>query len=236
MEKMTLAYRLSIMTWAPVPLYIMRMRTFGLFHGRFKLENLQHSQKEGHNLYDSDTEVRMPMRVWTKVVENRWLFFWRKGGDVAFLARDRIGKKPLYYVEIGDSILFSSEIKSILEFQEIKREVNLKLLSHYLSCRSTPNSATLFNGINKLPPGSVLFKCGMLTTIKNFWKLPEKGLVNSVDSGSVETFLNLFDEAVRKRMISDVPIGAYLSGGIDSSSVWCAPLYSNLTIFVGLAK
>jgi len=183
-------------------------------------------RKKGHSFYtDSDTEVIVHAyeEYGLKFVEQLdgmfSLAIWDERKRCLILARDRIGKKPLYYVEIGGSILFSSEIKSLLEFQELKREVNLKLLSHYLSYRSTPNNSTLFSGINKLPPGSVLFKSEALITIKNFWKLPEKCLVNSINSGSVETFLNLFDEAVRKRMISDVPIGAYLSGGIDSSSV-----------------
>lgn len=107
-------------------------------------------RKKGHSFYtDSDTEVIMHAyeEYGLKFVEQLdgmfSLAIWDERKRCLILARDRIGKKPLYYVEIGDSILFSSEIKSILEFQEIKREVNLKLLSHYLSCRFTPNSATL---------------------------------------------------------------------------------------------
>jgi len=185
-----------------------------------------HLRKKGHSFYtNSDTEVIVHAYEeyglkFTEMLDGMFsLAIWDERKNRLILARDRIGEKPLYYTEVGDSILFSSEIKSILEFQEMKREVNFDLLSHYLSYRSTPNDVTLFSGIKKLPPGSVLFKDGALVSIQEFWKLPESGLVTSGDAGSIDKFMDLLDEAIRKRMISDVPIGAYLSGGIDSSSV-----------------
>jgi len=183
-------------------------------------------RKKGHSFYtNSDTEVIVHAyeEFGVKFVEMLDGMFsiaiWDERNKCLILARDRIGKKPLYYTEVGNSILFSSEIKSILEFREVKREVNFDLLSHYLSYRSTPNDATLFNGIKKLPPGGVLFKSGTLISIQKFWKLPESSPMTGGNAGSIDKFIDLLDEAIQKRMISDVPIGAYLSGGIDSSSV-----------------
>jgi len=146
---------------------------------------------------------------------------WDKNRERLFLARDRYGKKPLFLYERDGLLLFASEIKAILAFPGIQPEVDRAAIWEYFSYRYVPAPATLFCGIRKLMPGSYLVaEAGRLTETRYFWPADRKALSSgAVSPDPVDDFLNRLDEAVRIRMISDVPFGAFLSGGIDSSAV-----------------
>lgn len=140
-----------------------------------------------------------------------------------FIARDRVGVKPLHYALIGNRLVFGSEIKSLFQHPAVPREVNLEAISDFLSFSYVPDPQTAFRGIRKLPPGHTLtFKDGMLVT-RCYWdfEYPEQESGAKVESEEyyIERLRELIAESVRIRLMSDVPLGAFLSGGIDSSTV-----------------
>jgi asparagine synthase (glutamine-hydrolysing) len=138
-----------------------------------------------------------------------------------FLARDRYGKKPLFLREADGTLLFASEIKAILAFPGVPREVDTAAVREYFAYRYVPAPATLFRGIRKLMPGCrAIWEKGRLTETRYFHPADQAKRIESPVAGDVVGgFLDALDEAVRIRMISDVPFGAFLSGGIDSSAV-----------------
>jgi len=146
---------------------------------------------------------------------------WDANRDRLFMARDRFGKKPLFLCEQDGNLLFASEIKSLLAFPGIRAEVDRDAVWDYLAYRYVPGPATLFSGIRKLPPGSfAIWEKGELRE-QCYYTPPDRqpwsGQAPPADP--VGRFLELFDESVKIRMVSDVPFGAFLSGGIDSSAV-----------------
>jgi asparagine synthase (glutamine-hydrolysing) len=136
------------------------------------------------------------------------------------LARDRFGKKPLYYADLGGSLLFGSELKSLVEHPRCPRDLDFEALSRYLALEYVPTPYSIFAGIRKLPGGHVLRWRDGRISLEQFWDLgldPDEPPRS--DEQYVEEFRELFQAAVRRRLVSDVPLGAFLSGGIDSSSV-----------------
>ncbi len=134
------------------------------------------------------------------------------------LARDPLGKKPLYYAHVGGGLVFGSEIKSILEFPGVPREIDPEALDLFLTLEYVPAPRSIFRAVRKLPAGHVLvFEDGQ-AKVSEYWDVgPRDG---PRDFGRArDEFLGLLEESVRLRMISDVPLGAFLSGGIDSSAV-----------------
>lgn len=145
------------------------------------------------------------------------------------LARDKIGKKPLYYYFRGGKLIFASEIKAILE-HKIERKINKQCLADFLELRFSPNEETMFDGIRKVMPGSfMVYQDKKIKNIK-YWNLPE---FKEIFKPEVSKSEELITEAVRKRMISDVPIGVFLSGGLDSSSIvaYMSKFASNIKTF-----
>ncbi len=138
-----------------------------------------------------------------------------------FLARDRFGKKPLFIHARDDVLLFASEIKALLAYPGIKVEVDRESVWDYLAYRYVPGPATLYQGIHKLAPGSyAVWERGVLRETRYYSPPDQLPLVEIVlPSDPVGRFLELLDESVKIRMVSDVPFGAFLSGGIDSSAV-----------------
>jgi asparagine synthase (glutamine-hydrolysing) len=134
------------------------------------------------------------------------------------LARDRFGIKPLYYTQIEGMLLFGSEIKSLLCWPHVPRKINLPALDAYLSFLWVPAPETLFKDIYKLLPGHyAIWSQGQLKTTQ-YWDMNFSE--SSMDERSaVENFRSILEAAVRRQMVSDVPVGAFLSGGLDSSTV-----------------
>jgi asparagine synthase (glutamine-hydrolysing) len=139
------------------------------------------------------------------------------------LVRDRLGVKPLYWAVAADRLLFASEIKSILESGLIQARPNARVIPEVLATRYTSSTETMFEGIHKLLPGHrLVFENGRVQ-ISQYWDLPLDGadpeLERLPEATLVERFRELLQESVRLRLMADVPLGMFLSGGIDSSAV-----------------
>jgi asparagine synthase (glutamine-hydrolysing) len=139
------------------------------------------------------------------------------------LARDRVGKKPLFYTQRPDRFLFASELQGLLAAPDVPRDVNPAAIDAYLSWGYVPPPQTAFQGIFKLPPAHVLTldlaPDGPVLNVERYWSLAYRPKLRISDTEAVEALRETLTEAVRLRMVSDVPLGAFLSGGIDSSIV-----------------
>jgi asparagine synthase (glutamine-hydrolysing) len=137
------------------------------------------------------------------------------------LARDRLGIKPLYWARIGDALVFGSEIKALLASGLVQPRQNLAVLAEVLSTRYVSGPPTMFEGINKLMPGHLLvFENGAVAT-RQYWDVPvgHPRRPGCPPGDVVPRFRALLEESVRLRLMSDVPLGMFLSGGIDSSAI-----------------
>jgi len=133
-------------------------------------------------------------------------------------ARDRFGIKPFYYAQLGDCLLYGSEAKSLLEHPRMKREVNEDSLQHYFTFQFVPDPNTLFKNIYRLPPAHCFSFSGGKMEIKRYWQLEFRPENKSADY-FIEGTKHILTEAVRMHMMSDVPRGAFLSSGVDSSVI-----------------
>lgn len=181
-------------------------------------------EAHGHTLATrSDTEVIVHLyeELGAECVQRlRGMFsfvLWDARKRQLLLVRDRLGIKPLYYAQTAGSILFASEIKSLFQADGFAAELDPQGLRRYLAYRHPYGHGTLFKGVRQLPPGHLLIATADGVTVRRYWDVPQPGSGNIEDS--VEGFLPLLEEAVTLRMISDVPLGAFLSGGIDSSVI-----------------
>lgn len=185
------------------------------------------SQSRGHAYYTtSDTEVIVHLYedYGEKCVEKlRGMFsfaLWDGKRQVLLLARDRLGIKPLYYSLSGGRLVFASELKAILPIDGIERNINWNAANHLFTFLTTPASESIIEGIHKLEPAHILTLSseGRLRKEK-YWAVtfkPDHGLT---EEDCKERLRELLDESVKLHLESDVPVGAFLSGGIDSSSV-----------------
>ena len=183
---------------------------------------------------NSDTEVIInAYKKWgidcQSYFNGMWSFaLWDKNKEQLFLSRDRIGVKPLYYSNYNGLFLFGSEIKSIIK-AGVPTDINTSIISIYLALGYIPAPHTFYLYIHKLKPGNFLMidKYGIKSG--KYWDLPEIDEDNMIlnKEAIYEEFMKLFSNAVEIRMRSDVPYGAFLSGGLDSSSV--VALMSNLS-------
>lgn len=177
----------------------------------------------------SDTETLLHgYREWGEhfVEHLRGMFaiaLWDKRRRKLLLVRDRLGKKPLYYHFDGRRLVFGSEMKALLADASIPRDLDLQALDAYLSFGYVPSPLSIFQGIRKLPPAHLAVCEGQRLEIRPYWDLDMTHSGEAIDEArAVEELREVFDEAVRLRMISDVPLGAFLSGGVDSSAVVAA--------------
>lgn len=184
-------------------------------------------ERKGHRFYTrTDTEVIVHLyeeygEACVHPLRGMFAFaIWDRRAKKLFLARDRLGIKPLYYTNTGGKLVFGSEIKAILEHPDVQREVDLEALDLYLTLQYVPAPLTMFKGIYKLPPGHYLVCEKGELRISRYWDVVYCDAERFVDEDSAaEEFLGILKEAVRLRLISDVPLGALLSGGIDSATV-----------------
>jgi len=190
------------------------------------LELRRELEARGHRFSSSsDTEVLVHL------YEDRGLDFlepvngefalalWDQGVRRLVLARDRLGIRPLYHCRSGRRLLFASELKALLADRELPRRVNLDSLDTYIAHRYVPSPHTIFSGITRLRPGHMLVAADGEAVETAYWKLPDQpGRARGEDEW-IEEFSDLLKDAVRLRLRSDVPVGAYLSGGLDSSTI-----------------
>jgi asparagine synthase (glutamine-hydrolysing) len=139
------------------------------------------------------------------------------------LARDRLGIKPLYWTVVAGRLLFASEIKGILESGLVRAEANESALPELLSTRYLSGTETLFKGIHRLLPGHTLVFENGAVAVREYWDVPAGRHVEEVaglsDREAVGRFRELLEDAVRTRLMADVPLGMFLSGGLDSSAI-----------------
>jgi len=150
---------------------------------------------------------------------------WDQRKRELFLARDRLGVKPLYYMLTDDgSLYFASEIKALLEADGIKREINFEALPDYLANHATSGAETLFKGVSRLMPGHTLLWREGSIEIRRYWDVSFAKDDNQQrsDQDYIAEWSELFRTSVRLRLMSDVPLGMFLSGGIDSSAIAAA--------------
>ncbi len=177
---------------------------------------------------ESDTEVILQgWRVWgtNMVARLRGMFafaIYEPASRTMFLARDRFGKKPLYYAESRGVLLFASEIKAMLEWPGFERRVDLSAIHDYLTFHYCFGEESAFQGVRKLAPAHwMLVRPGAAPRTERYWSQAQIDVSlagASIDDLALE-LVDRLDDAVKCRMIADVPLGAFLSGGVDSSAV-----------------
>jgi len=190
------------------------------------LELRQQLQSRGHLFStQSDTEVLVHgYEEWGVdcVHRLRGMFafaIWDENKKTLILVRDRLGIKPLYYFCDGSRIIFASELKAVLEDRTVSKDLDLEALSDYLSFGYVPCPKTIFKFIRKLSPGHVLIQSAAGAEIKQYWDLEFQPNVHTSTDEFCDQIMETLEESIRLRLISDVPLGAFLSGGIDSSAV-----------------
>lgn len=174
----------------------------------------------------SDTEVILHgYRQWGEAVVDRLrgmfaIALWDALNRSLLLVRDRLGKKPLYYHFDGSRLVFGSEMKALLVDETLPRTLDPAAVDAYCSFGYVPSPMSIFKEIRKLPPAHLAVVSPGGLSLRRYWDLDMNREPEEVpEARALEELRDVFDEAVRLRMISDVPLGAFLSGGVDSSAV-----------------
>lgn len=138
-----------------------------------------------------------------------------------FVARDRLGIKPLYFTQAGGTVIFASEIKAILQHPAVQVELNVDALNNYLSLKYVPAPQTIFSGIRSLPPGCSVTCDSNGVRVRRYWDLSFANRSNRQlrEEDYADQLETLLKECVQQHLMSDVPFGAFLSGGVDSSTI-----------------
>jgi asparagine synthase (glutamine-hydrolysing) len=187
---------------------------------RDKLEQL------GHTFYtNSDTEAIVHAydqygADCPKHLRGMFAFaIWDERTQELFLARDRVGKKPLLYAQVNGQLVFGSEFSALLQHPDISKDVDFEALDHYLSFMCVPAPLTAYKAIRKLEPGHTLrYRKGELK-LERYWQPDFSQKLDISEQEAGEQTIKILRDAVKVRLMSEVPLGAFLSGGIDSSAV-----------------
>lgn len=185
----------------------------------------RHLQTKGH-VFRTQTDTEVIVHLYEEfgefcVEKLRGMFafaIWDECEKVLFMARDRLGIKPLYYWLTDKSLVFGSEIKAILADPEVKPEVLPQMVDRFLTFYYVPGEETLFRNIHKLAPGSYMLVKDGKAQIKQYWDLQFAPTEQSIQEAELR-LLDLLEESVGMHMISDVPVGFLLSGGVDSTAM-----------------
>jgi asparagine synthase (glutamine-hydrolysing) len=184
-------------------------------------------KKQGCNFHsDCDTEVILQSyRVWGRSCVTRWrgmfaVAIWDEIHQELFLTRDRLGVKPLYYYYNDGQFLFASELRALLATGLIDRKISLAALNTYLMFGAVQDPLTLVEGVLSLPAAHMLTVGVRGVELKEYWELPLDGAEETCNSAELrDRVAGRLEEAVRLRLVSDVPLGVFLSGGVDSSAL-----------------
>ena len=231
--------RLSIIDLSPAghqPMGTPDERVWISFNGEIYnfLELRQELERKGYVFRShSDTEVILygyvawGEKVFTRLRGMFAIAIWDRVAGKLVLGRDRFGKKPLYYAKVGDLLLFGSAIKELLSWSEIDRQPDNVAIDQFLSLQYVPSPRTAFCGVRKLPPAHYMvaerlgqgWRIGQPT---EYWRLPPPGAAKHRASANVlaAELVERLKEAVKLRLISDVPLGAFLSGGSICRPSW----------------
>jgi asparagine synthase (glutamine-hydrolysing) len=184
-------------------------------------------EKKGHQFYTDHSDSEILVHLYEEYGDHfmhklNGMFataLWDSREERLLLIRDRMGVKPLFYATINENIIFGSEIKAILNHPDYIRTPNFEALYHYFTFENNPAPLTAFKGIYSVSPGEMLtFSRGNIHTVR-WWKIKFGEIEYGHEEAVRRKILLLLENATRLRMRSDVPFGAYLSGGIDSSTV-----------------
>lgn len=202
---------------------------WAIFNG--EIYNFQDLRKElkqkGHRFYTDHSDTEVIVHLYEEYGTNFMqklngmfaIALWDKKEQKLLLIRDRMGVKPLFYAVVNNALIFGSEIKSILANSSYSREINYEAIYHYFTFKNIPAPFTAFRGIESVLPGEMLiFSNGKITKNK-WWKVRFDEKRDYEEPYIKEKIIELLSDATKLRMVSDVPLGAYLSGGVDSSSV-----------------
>lgn len=180
----------------------------------------------GHS-FSTDTDTEVVVHLYEELgadcvsrLNGMFAFaLWDEPRRQLLLARDRFGKKPLYYSDLGDALLFGSEPKALLNHPRCPSDLDLESLGRYLALEYVPTPRSIFAGIHKLPGGHTLTWRDGETMLERYWDMPFETPSQLSDDELADELRQRLRASVRRRLVSDVPLGAFLSGGIDSSSV-----------------
>jgi asparagine synthase (glutamine-hydrolysing) len=202
--------------------------TWIVFNGEIYnyLDLRQHLEKLGHTFYtNSDTEaiVHAYDQYGTdcpKYLRGMFAFaIWNERTQELFLTRDRVGKKPLLYTQVNGQLVFGSEFTALLQHPDITREIQPEAIDAYLSFMCVPAPLTAYRSIRKLEPGHWLrWRNGEITT-ERYWQPDFSQKLDISEEEAGERAIEILRDSVKVRLMSEVPLGAFLSGGIDSSAV-----------------
>jgi asparagine synthase (glutamine-hydrolysing) len=175
----------------------------------------------------SDTEVILKMYLWkgVEMLEHLNGIFafaiWDKRSKTLFAARDGVGVKPFYYTQTSRGLLFSSEIKSFLDIRDVEWSIDPAALRAYMTYHWSPGEATMVRSVRKLLPGhAFIARAGRIERMWAFYDFPYASSPGEMDAKeAIELVHDSVKAAVRRQMVADVPVGAFLSGGLDSSAV-----------------
>jgi asparagine synthase (glutamine-hydrolysing) len=186
---------------------------------RAELERLGH---RFHSQCDTET-VLHAFRQWDTACFSRMrgmfgVALWTESRKRLVLVRDRMGIKPLYYYQRGEDVYFGSELKAILEHPEVPRRLDVEALDQYLELNYVPGPRTLIEGVRKVPPGHILEWRNGRMWLERWWKIEGKPRRRSLEEAE-EELDGLLRDAVREHLVSDVPLGIWASGGLDSSTI-----------------
>jgi asparagine synthase (glutamine-hydrolysing) len=184
-------------------------------------------KRKGHDFHTtSDTEViiylyqQYGVEAFARMNGIFALAIYDARNRTVVLARDHFGVKPLYYAKAAESLVFGSEVKAIFASGLLERNLNFEALNSFLTFRYNPSPQTLFAGIHKLPPGHTLcMQESGSVHIERFWSYSAHTDASISEAEAITEYRRLFRSAIRRQMISDVPVGLFLSGGIDSAAI-----------------
>ena len=192
----------------------------------FNYRNLRNElESKNHKFYtSSDTEVLVHLyeeygEEFVKKLRGMFAFaLWDSANKKLILARDPVGINPLYYAIIGNTLLFASEIKSLLEYSEIKKEIDYAALNDYLIFNLPMEDNTIFKGIKSLRPGHIIVCQNGQIYIKSYRDFNNFSIAQFNEDYFTEQLMDKLKETMQIHLVSDVPVGLYLSGGVDSAT------------------
>lgn len=198
------------------------------FNGEiYNFKDLKKQLKKAHKFKgQTDTEVIVHLyeEIGTEVFKRLngmfALAIYDKRCNKIIIARDRMGKKPLYWGLVNNNFIFASELKAIMQYPGFNQEINMPALSKYLLFEYVPTPNTILKGIKKLEPGTYLEFDGKNIKKEKYWQISFNKIFDNISEAEAITQLDSkLRDAVRTRLVSDVPLGVLLSGGIDSSAI-----------------
>ncbi|KPK42257.1 MAG: hypothetical protein AMJ78_03075, partial [Omnitrophica WOR_2 bacterium SM23_29] len=190
------------------------------------LELKKELEEKGH-IFKTKTDTEVIVHLYEEHKEDCVKFLngmfafalWDSREERLLLARDRFGIKPLVYSDKGGRLIFASETKAIIQDDAVNRDADFEAVHYYLTYLSVPSPLTIYKGIKKLPPASILICQDGQVIIKRYWALESKRLRFDTIEEYGDEFYRLLKNSVKMQLMSDVPLGVFLSGGLDSSSV-----------------